>query len=227
MTTNFPAGLDAFTNPSATDAMDSATVPHAAQHANLNDAVEALQAKVGVDGSAVTTSLDYKVAQQGLTFIKSVNIGSAVTSVTVTDAFNSSYENYRVLVNITSASTAMGVQMRLGSTTTNYFSVKNGWRFDSGTPDFISRLNGGYSFWDVSAGGATGGSAASIDVFSPYETARTRFTANGLYGHSTYGAMIVSAGYQDSNTSFTSFQIFPSTGNMTGGSISVYGYNNG
>ena len=61
MTTNFPSGLDAFTNPSATDAMDSVTVPHASQHADLNDAVEALQAKVGVDGSAVTTSLDYKV----------------------------------------------------------------------------------------------------------------------------------------------------------------------
>jgi len=59
MTTNFPTSLDAFTNPSATDAMDSVTVPHASQHADLNDAVEALQAKVGVDGSAVTTSLDY------------------------------------------------------------------------------------------------------------------------------------------------------------------------
>ena len=65
MTTNFPTSVDAFTNPSATDAMDSVTVPHATQHANLNDAVEALQAKVGVDGSAVTTSLDYKLGDIG------------------------------------------------------------------------------------------------------------------------------------------------------------------
>jgi hypothetical protein len=34
---------------------------HSAQHANVNDAVEALQAKVGVDGSAVTTSIDYQL----------------------------------------------------------------------------------------------------------------------------------------------------------------------
>ena len=61
MATNFPSGLDSFTNPTATDAMDSATVPHADQHANVNDAVEALQAKVGVDGSAVTSSLDYQL----------------------------------------------------------------------------------------------------------------------------------------------------------------------
>ena len=61
MTTSFPSGLDSFTNPTATDAMDSATVPHADQHADVNDAVEALQAKVGVDGSAVTSSLDYQL----------------------------------------------------------------------------------------------------------------------------------------------------------------------
>ena len=62
MASNFPTSLDAFTNPTATDAMDSGTVPHATQHSDLNDAVEALQAKVGADSSAVTSSLDYKVA---------------------------------------------------------------------------------------------------------------------------------------------------------------------
>jgi len=63
MASNFPSSLDTFTNPSSTDAMDSVSVPHATQHSDLNDAVEALQAKVGVDSSAVTSSLDYKVAQ--------------------------------------------------------------------------------------------------------------------------------------------------------------------
>ena len=56
MPTNFPTSLDTLTNPTSTDAMNSATVPHASQHANLNDAVEALEAKVGVNGSAVTSS---------------------------------------------------------------------------------------------------------------------------------------------------------------------------
>ena len=63
MASNFPSSLDSFTNPSSSDAMDSVSVPHATQHSDLNDAVEALQAKVGVDSSAVTSSLDYKVAQ--------------------------------------------------------------------------------------------------------------------------------------------------------------------
>jgi hypothetical protein len=60
MATNFPASLDSLTNPSSSDSLNSPS--HSAQHANSNDAIEALQAKVGVDSSAVTTSLDYKVA---------------------------------------------------------------------------------------------------------------------------------------------------------------------
>lgn len=62
---NFPTSLDNFTNPSgSTDRMNAVSVPHAQQHADLNDAVEALEAKVGVDGSAVATSLDYKVSNK-------------------------------------------------------------------------------------------------------------------------------------------------------------------
>jgi len=63
MASNFPSSLDTFTNPSSTDAMDSVSVPHATQHSDLNDAVEALQAKVGADSSGVASSHDYKIAQ--------------------------------------------------------------------------------------------------------------------------------------------------------------------
>jgi len=61
MAINFPSSLDDFTNPTADDSLNSDTVPHADQHANLNDAVEALEAKVGINSSADTNSLDYKV----------------------------------------------------------------------------------------------------------------------------------------------------------------------
>ena len=58
----FPTTLDAFSNPTASDATNSGTVPHATQHANANDAIEALEARVGVVGSAVTSSLTYRIA---------------------------------------------------------------------------------------------------------------------------------------------------------------------
>ena len=59
MATSFPSGLDSFTNPTAVDTLDSP--PHDTQPADANDAIEALQAKVGVDGSAVTSSIDYQL----------------------------------------------------------------------------------------------------------------------------------------------------------------------
>lgn len=60
MAINYPTSLDTLTNPSATD--DTSDVDHAGQHSDANDAIEALQAKVGINSSAVTTSLDYRVA---------------------------------------------------------------------------------------------------------------------------------------------------------------------
>ncbi len=59
MATSFPQSLDALTNPTANDSLTSPS--HADQHADANDAIEALEAKVGVNGSSVATSLDYKV----------------------------------------------------------------------------------------------------------------------------------------------------------------------
>ena len=59
MATNFPASLDTLTNPTSSDSLNSPS--HSAQHANVNDAVEALQVKVGVDSSAVTTSHEYRI----------------------------------------------------------------------------------------------------------------------------------------------------------------------
>ena len=76
MTTNFPTGLDTFVNPNAaTDTL--ASVPHDSQHANANDAIAALEAKVGVDGSAVTSSLDYRVNDLELQFSVNYDGGAA------------------------------------------------------------------------------------------------------------------------------------------------------
>lgn len=73
----FPVALDNFTNPTAADNLNAPTVLHSAQHANINDAVEALQAKVGVNGSAVATSHDYKIAQLELSKHDAVTLGTA------------------------------------------------------------------------------------------------------------------------------------------------------
>lgn len=59
MATNFPTDLDDLNNPNGTDSMAG----HAALHGNVNDAIEAIQAKLGVNGSSDSTSIDYKITQ--------------------------------------------------------------------------------------------------------------------------------------------------------------------
>ena len=59
MATNFPNTLDELINPNGTDQLSAPS--HSEQHANANDAIEALQAKVGIDGSTDADSLTYKI----------------------------------------------------------------------------------------------------------------------------------------------------------------------
>ena len=83
MTTSFPTGLDALTNPTGSSSLTSPD--HAGQHADINDAVEALEAKVGVDGSAVTSSLDYKITNINASNLASGTVPSARVAGAYTD----------------------------------------------------------------------------------------------------------------------------------------------
>lgn len=49
MSTNYPAALDSFTNP--TSGVHQDVVPHAQQHTDINDAMEAVQAELGTTPS--------------------------------------------------------------------------------------------------------------------------------------------------------------------------------
>lgn len=57
----YPTTIDTFTNPAPTDPRSGATSASAIV-SQLNDVASALEAKVGVNGSAVTTTIDYKLS---------------------------------------------------------------------------------------------------------------------------------------------------------------------
>ncbi len=59
MPSNYPDSLDNLTNPESTSTLEG----HAALHATVNDALEAIELKLGVDGSTDSNSIDYKVSQ--------------------------------------------------------------------------------------------------------------------------------------------------------------------
>lgn len=114
MATNFPENLDNFTNPDSNNPLSNPS--HSEQHANANDAIEALQTKVGIDGSNDTNSLDYKVSDlqsqlEGLEGNNAVNIlgldgnndleVTGVENPTVIDSFDSTVyttASYRIQI---------------------------------------------------------------------------------------------------------------------------------
>ena len=63
MAINYPTSIDTFTNPTPSDNLDTPSVLHTDQHANINDAVTALETKVGVNDSTDASSLDFRSFQ--------------------------------------------------------------------------------------------------------------------------------------------------------------------
>lgn len=119
MATSFPTSLDALTNPTGSSSLTSPD--HAGQHTDANDAIEALQAKVGVNSSAVTSSLDYKIT----TGIPSgvINMWATTTAPTgwlICDGATVSRTTYAALFAVISTTYGAGD----GSTTFNLPSMK-------------------------------------------------------------------------------------------------------
>ena len=222
MASSFPSSLDVFTNPSSTDALDSVSVPHATQHSDLNDAVEALEAKVGADGSAVTSSHDYKIAQlegrdtAGLVHISRTTIGTAVSSVTVSGAFSSTYANYRIAISEGSSSTpAAGLLMTVaGAGASDHYSTVLYYTMGLGTAG--TAVKNGTSYIDV--GGVRG---TIMDVMNAGETTNQVFVSSLSGDPQYFRAAVGRINYTSIPASFT---LLPNAGTLTGGYIDVYGY---
>jgi len=82
MPSQYPSALDNLLNPTANDTLDSLTVPHHLQHANANDALEAIQTVLGVNpaGSHLTVK-DRIIAAE--TNISNQSVLNGLTDVTI------------------------------------------------------------------------------------------------------------------------------------------------
>lgn len=160
------------------------------------------------------------VPAPGLTLISSTTIGSAVSSVTVSDVFSSTYDNYKVMVSGGSASTNMYLNLTLGSTTTgykwsSYYIIFGGASNENGTDA------GSY----IPVGGASSTSLnASFELIGPNLTEQTAIYSL-VYFPNQPGTGF-SSGFLDNTTQYTSFTLTTSTGTLTGGTVRVYGYRN-
>ena len=159
-------------------------------------------------------------AAGALTLISATTIGSAVSTVTVSSAFSSTYDNYLITITGGVASTTNQLTLQLGATTTNYqrggfYVAINSATLTGYTDSTDWRIGGGTS--DSLNGYAT--------LFGPNLAKRTVMHSSWVQPVST-GTGIFSWGVLSDSTQYTAFTVGTSTGTITGGTIRVYGYAN-
>jgi hypothetical protein len=232
MATNFPTSLDSLTNPTSSDSLNSPS--HSAQHANVNDAVEALQVKVGVDSSAVTSSHDYKIADHasriatlegrntaGLVHISRTTIGTAVSSLTLSGIFSADYDNYRILISGGSGSSNQFIQFSFpGAATAAYNTqiVYGAW--STGTAS-ASGSSGADPYFPYMGTVTPTSLQGCVDIQSPYLTEQTFL--GSFYARPGHIGAWCSSVLNDSS-SYTGITVAPASGTFSDGNIDVYGY---
>ena len=160
----------------------------------------------------------------GLVLVSSTTIGTTVSSVTVSNAFSTTYDNYKIIVSGGSASGSATLTLQLGATTSAYYYWGISGNSGSTTVSGIVGSNVA-NFADFGTAGVNSLSA-DVEVSNAFLSKRTTVFSQAIRT-TTAGTVKASWGFQDSDTSFTAFTIAIDGGaTMTGGTIKVYGYQN-
>jgi hypothetical protein len=171
---------------------------------DVNDTVEALQ--------------NYA----GLVLVKSQTIGSGVSSVTVTNAFSATFDNYKIVLANPDASVAgYSVELQYGTTTTSYYGSLVYQHYNTTSRGVLNRQNASSLYLPFTNTDKC--TFFSFDVYSPFLSEVTGMSGTGFGNIST----CYFAGQVFTSTSYTDFKLSIAVGTLTGGVIRVYGYNNG
>ena len=158
----------------------------------------------------------------GLRLIKTQTIGTAVSTVTVTDAFSATYDNYKITITGGTPSATNSVLLTLGATATGYYNTLIYQNF--ATPTTLSATgNANTTTFYRSGFYTTDGIVMDCELQNPFNTKRT--TGRGIWqGTLTTSDSGSWTGFLNNTTSYTAFTITAATGTWTGGTIAVYGY---
>ena len=166
-------------------------------------------------GAVLTAAQMNKV---GLWLVKTQTIGSAVSSVTVSDAFSADYDNYLITVSGGVGSTGSFFKMTLGASVTQYYQARNGMTYSTGARNDGSDNNA--AAWTAVGSVSTNGLSMYLSINNPFLAKYTQQSGN----YYTTTTTVVQAGEHQVATSYSSFTIAPGSGTVTGGTIAVYGY---
>jgi hypothetical protein len=157
-------------------------------------------------------------AAGGLTLIKTQTIGSAVSSVAVTGAFSTDYDNYVVEVSASLSSTTGYLLMTIGGSAGSTYS------WGASTTTFAANsadAQNNTTSWKIGQLGTTS-LGAQVSLQSPFLAKYTTIQ----FGGTSDNAGIWGVGIDKNAASSTAFTLTPAAGTITGGTIKVFGYSN-
>lgn len=229
MAISFPTGLDNFTNPSSGNTLDSPS--HSLQHSDLNDAVEALEAKLGVGaspagsasaGQVLTISAAGTSTWSTPTPAGAVALGTATLSgtSTVISSLSQAYRDLIVVVKNANISTAGYILVRPNSSGST-----RGWQSRVVGTSYATNSGADLSFDAgtlLKAGDTTNifilhfFNYAATDCYKSF-TAQCGFLTNASARFAGLGQSVYEA-----NTAISSIEWFAQN-SMSGGTMTVYG----
>jgi hypothetical protein len=159
----------------------------------------------------------------GLTLIKTQTIGSGVSSVNVTSAFSSTYDNYKIFVSGGVGSGNINLNLTLGATATGYYRFETYMTFAANTITGAASSNA--TSWAASAVASANSLCGDITLIGPNLAKTTHMSGQSTISNTTSNINYVQ-GFLNNTTQYTDFTLTCSSGTLTGGTIKVYGYQN-
>lgn len=160
----------------------------------------------------------------GMVLITAQTIGTAVNSVTVSNVFSSTYDNYFVTVTGGSASAGCRGDLTFGATATGYYSFGVYGALGTTTVNGEAQSNA-TGFQDILQATADSINAAFY-VFQPNLAKSTTVVSNTVRPLTT-GIATTQYGWLNNNTQYTAFTFtLSAAATITGGTVRVYGLQN-
>jgi hypothetical protein len=171
-------------------------------------------------GSVLTAAdTNTYLTNSGLVYVASATIGSAVSSVTLSSCFNSTFTAYKIVVAGGTTSADAQLYLKLGASATGYYAIKAFYVYSSGSS--FTGTDNNAAQWTTTGFSINGqGMSACIELQNPFLAAYTYMSASAAA--TTIGGQVT--GVHQVATSYSALTITPSAGTMTGGTVTVYGY---
>lgn len=160
------------------------------------------------------------LTNSGLVYVTHQNVSGTPSSITISNAFSSTYDQYQILVSNLDVNTSAQLRMTLGSRITGYYygnplTTMLGGAYEKNNGSNVAFMDLGFinSGWD---------NDFNFQVMGPNKPTLTKMQGFGYTNSAQYGGL--GTGIVDGTDQYTAFTLTCSSGTMSAGTVTVFGW---